>query len=100
MKNIDFRNATFASIRQTLNESRMQVYTAWVTYGPATTRELADKSGIDLLTLRPRTTDLCQLGLVELAVDERSTEGVYKAVPEVRWDDWRSNQISGQQQLI
>jgi len=60
---------------------------------------LAALSGIDLLNVRPRTTDLCALGLVELT-DKNGTEGIYQAVPEHKWIAWQKGQVSGQQQLF
>ena len=100
MKPVDLRDATFAGIRQTLNADRKAVYTAWIAHGPGTTREVAERCGIDLLTFRPRTTDLFQIGLVELYGAEKTSEGVYRAVPEDRWESWRKNMISNQLQLI
>jgi predicted transcriptional regulator len=100
MKPIDLRNTTFALIRQTLSDRIKAVYEAWMVHGPATTRELATKSGIDLLNVRPRTTDLCALGLVELAGAERSSEGVYQVVTEDHWNTWQKDQVCGQQQLL
>lgn len=83
-----------------MKESLKAVYEAWVVYGPGTTRQLAIKSGIDLLTFRPRTTDLCDLGLVELVDSERGSEGIYQAVPETKWNGWHQDHIIGQEQLI
>ena len=99
MKPSDLRNATFAGLRQGLEGARKDVYAAWLAYGPGTTREVSAKSGIDLLTFRPRTTDLFHLGLVEMVSAERSNEGVYRAVPQSQWEIWRQTQISGQLQM-
>lgn len=84
MKSIDYRNLTWDSIQETLTGLRLQVLDAWRAHGPATTRELSRVSGIDILTLRPRTTELLDLGLLELvqANEERTCrqqEGVYRA---------------------
>ena len=100
MKPVDLRNATFAGLRQRLDGQRRDVYTAWVTHGPGTTREIAEKCGIDLLTLRPRTTELCEIGLVELWGSTRTSEGVYQAVKSDRWESWRKDIINSQMQLI
>ena len=100
MKTTDLRNATFAIVRQNLSDSRRAVYEAWVLNGPATTRDLAAQSGIDILNVRPRTTDLCALGLVELAGDHRAAEGIYRAVPEDRWNARHAGHVIVQQQLI
>jgi len=100
MTTTDLRNATFAIVRQNLSDSRRAVYEAWVAHGPTTTRDLAARSGIDILNVRPRTTDLCELGLVELAGDHRAAEGIYRAVAEARWTSWHADHVVGQQQLI
>jgi len=100
MKPVDLRNANFASLRNDLESGRKAVYAAWITYGPGTTREVATKSGIDLLTLRPRTTDLCDLGLVELDSHARGHEGIYRAVSQDRWEAWHRDSLSSQMQLI
>jgi hypothetical protein len=82
MKPIDYRNATWEHVQAHLSGLRQQVYTAFVHYGPGTTRELATRSGISILTLRPRTTELLQLGFVEmLGGTEDCREAVYIAVP-------------------
>jgi len=83
MKAIDYRNHTWDHVRAHLSGFRMQTYTAYVHYGPGTTREIAFKSGISILTLRPRTTELLQLGFVEiLEGTEDGREAVYISVPE------------------
>ena len=66
MKPADFRNATWREVLTHLTEDIVRVHLAWQQHGPGTTREVAQRSGISLLTLRPRTTDLYKLGLVEL----------------------------------
>ena len=82
MKPIDYRNETWEQVRERVDSMRQAVYRAFELHGACTTRELAQKSGIDLLTLRPRVTELTQLGLVELANPERGGgEGVYRHVP-------------------
>ena len=107
MKTTDFRNATFAGLRRDMNESLEAVYKAWVKHGPGTTRQIATLSEIDILTLRPRTTDLTKTGLVVLAADkdqQAGHEGVYRARTQEEWDTWfagiHADLVSGQQQLI
>lgn len=101
MKAIDFRNATFEGLRATLDAKRQSVYAAFVVYGPGTTRRVAGEAGISLLTFRPRTTELLQLGLVGIVGDEsRGKEGVYQVTRPEEWEDWRSGMVSGQQALI
>ncbi len=110
---IDFRNATYEHLRTHLTGLREKVWVAWIAHGPATTREAAKLSGIDLLTFRPRTTELYQLGGVCLAEDTEtrrhgdaekqtdslsasprlpisasSTEGRYRARTEAEWRAW------------
>jgi hypothetical protein len=82
MTPIDYRNANWSDLQSRLRADCLQVYDLWLRFGPKTTAELAAASGFSLLTLRPRTTDLYQLGLVELVPGfERKRAGVYQAVP-------------------
>lgn len=79
MKATDLRNATWRECLTHVTEDMVRVHNAWLTFGPCTTRELAERSGISLLTLRPRTTDLGKLGMVRLT-DSTGTEGIYSYV--------------------
>jgi hypothetical protein len=82
MKPIDYRNETWDQVRERVDSLRLAVYRAFELHGACTTRQLAQKSCIDILTLRPRVTELVQLGLVELSNPEmRAGEGIYQAVP-------------------
>lgn len=78
MKPTDYRNATWREVLTHLTEDLVRVHLAWQQHGPGTTREIAQKAGISLLTLRPRTTDLHKLGLVVL-VDQENANGIYAA---------------------
>ncbi len=80
MKPIDFRNATWQEIQGKLSGQRRLIYEAWLLHGPCTTRELAHKSGLSILTVRPRTTELFQLMLLDLTGDKDGHEGRYHAV--------------------
>lgn len=90
MKPIDYRDATWADVQERLTDLRMQAYLAWVECGPGTTREVAERAAMSLLTFRPRTTELFQLGVVVLADGAdgaastsggmRGREGVYQAL--------------------
>ncbi|OAI55556.1 hypothetical protein AYO49_05480 [Verrucomicrobiaceae bacterium SCGC AG-212-N21] len=83
MTAIDYRNANFADIQATLQGKRLAALSAWREHGPGTTREVAEKSGMDLLTFRPRTTELLQLGLIGVAdPDAGGHEGIYRALTE------------------
>ncbi len=92
MKPIDLRNATWSEIRGRLHDLRLSAYEAYLNHGPGTTREVARASGMDLLTLRPRTTELLQLGflvLVNPTGDHRPKEGTYRALTEAEaMDAW------------
>lgn len=80
MKPIDFRNESFEQVRERVDGLRAMVLGAWAMHGPCTTRELADRSGISILTLRPRTTELVELGFVRLAEHQPvKGEGTYRA---------------------
>lgn len=83
MNAIDYRNHTWQDIKGRLSGLRMATYLAYVNLGPGTTREISTKAGISILTLRPRTTELLQLGFVEiLDGTEDGREAIYIAVPE------------------
>lgn len=90
MKPSDFRNAIWEEVQEHLSEDMLRVHAAWLEHGPGTTRQVSEKSGISLLTFRPRTTDLYQLGLIE-CVGGSGKEGVYSyCTPEKAGARWRS----------
>jgi hypothetical protein len=79
MKPIDIRIDTWQSIQGRIDDDRKTVLEGFRTYGPCSTRELEKKIGLSLFTIRPRTTELIQCFLVELA--GRGPEGgIYAAV--------------------
>ena len=84
MRPIDYRNETFEALqaRGLVNE-RLAVYNAFRRHGPGTTRKIASLAGIDILNLRPRATELYQLGFLKLVAAEDKTmtgsQGVYRA---------------------
>ena len=80
MRTIDYRNITWESLQGHIVGLRAEVLDAYRRHGPGTTREIATASGIDILTLRPRVTELIQLGYLELANHERSKSGTYQAI--------------------
>lgn len=80
MKPADLRNATWREVQDHLNDDLVRVHEAYVQFGPGTTRAVSERSGISLLTFRPRTTDLFQLGLVKLVGKATGNEGVYAYV--------------------
>lgn len=104
MKPLDFRNATFAHLRATvLQGDRARVLEAWVQHGPGTTREVAAKAGIDILTFRPRTTELCQAGFLD-TTNDAGREGVYRVLTRPEHAAWFAAQrraaTENQMQLI
>jgi hypothetical protein len=80
MTPVDIRNETWASIQERLTSDRRKVWEAYLMYGPCTTADLAARCGMDKLTVRPRTTELYDLMLVEL-VGKKGHEGIYGHVP-------------------
>lgn len=109
VKPVDFRNATWEQIREQLVDMRERVYDALARYGPCTTRCLAEKSGIDILSVRPRVTELYQLKLVELVQPEEldtpvGGEGIYRVVPlavaQVRFEKQRQAALNPQMSFL
>jgi len=75
----DIRNANWSEIQQCLAGARLAVHNALSVIGPCTTMTLAEKSGISAFTVRPRVTELCELGFAELS-GKQGREGIYRAV--------------------
>ena len=97
----DFRNATFESIRAGLHERRRVVYEAWLAHGPGTTRLVADRAGLDILSFRPRSTELFQMGLLTLAETQFvAGNGVYRAAERCEWEAFRNDKLTGQLELL
>ena len=78
----DYRNLTFEGVQARIHGYRADVLAALRAHGPATTRELASFMRWDILRVRPRVTELYQLGfVVETTADETPTrEGTYVAL--------------------
>jgi predicted ArsR family transcriptional regulator len=76
----DIRDMNWKQIEDSLTGVRQSVYNALAATGPCTTLQLADRSGISPFTVRPRVTELCELGLAE-CVGKDGREGLYRAVP-------------------
>ena len=80
MKPIDIRDDNWARIRDNLSDLQLEVHELYRRFGPCTTRELADFAPhISLFTIRPRTTELLQLGLITF-VNRKDAQGIYAAV--------------------
>lgn len=96
MKSTDYRNNTWEELKAKVSGLRMDVYTAFVKFGPGTTWQISEKAGISILTLRPRTTELLQMGFIEVMDgSNNSREAVYVAIPEAMVKeryDWIQNQ--------
>lgn len=73
------RDQNFEQLRERLAGLRGVVYSALRQHGPCTTRQLAARSGLDILTVRPRVTELLSLDFAE-CVDRADNEGVYRAL--------------------
>lgn len=129
MKPIDFRNETFLHLKaRHLAGLREKVWLAWIAYeirhgtAGATTRQVAATSEIDLLTFRPRSTELYQIGALKLAETNPAPassgedtgeggpqtpsrrEGLYVLRSQAEWEAWHAEQFAlatgRQQQLI
>lgn len=93
MKPVDFRNETFASIQDRIAGSRGVVYAAWAKHGPCTTEQLAERSQLSILSLRPRTTELVQLGFLCLAeTQDTAGAGVYRVRTQAELSAWLAEQ--------
>lgn len=95
MKPVDIRNETFSSLKERLQGQRKAVYWAWQVYGPGTTKDVANRSAMSILTFRPRTTELYQMGAIMLLEEETKAahgEGVYMARCETEWANWLKRQ--------
>lgn len=88
MKPIDYRNATWEEVSAHIASHRASVYNAMIKAGPATTRHLAAAMRWDILNVRPRVTELVQLGFAECVEipGGSNKEGTYRAL---QWMDAR-----------
>jgi DNA-binding IclR family transcriptional regulator len=73
------RDDVFAALEPALVGLRLDVFAALQAHGPCTTRQLAEKTGISILTVRPRVHELVDLGLAECSGRD-GREGVYRAL--------------------
>jgi len=74
------RDARWAEIEQLVSGQRELVYIGLTAYGPLTTSQLATRMDRSVLSVRPRVSELYDLGLVDL-VGKEGHEGIYQAVP-------------------
>lgn len=75
----DIRDELFRDLTAKLEGDRWRVHESFRVFGPCTTRRAAEATGMDVLNVRPRATELLQAGLLELAGKD-GHEGVYAAV--------------------
>lgn len=83
MKAIDVRTANWNEIMSCMSVARQRVYEAWQRNGPGTTVAVCERSMMSILSFRPRTTELVQLGLLECTGKEVSdgiSHGIYSAL--------------------
>lgn len=96
------RNTNFESLRASLADRCADVYRAFTEHGPCSTAQLAERTGIGLLSLRPRTTDLHDLGLL-CAAGERMENGkratIYAVTDRATWQQWRAENFPADGQL-
>ncbi len=75
------RDANWERIRGHLAGPRQAVHAWLLAHGAATTSMIAGGTGIPLLTVRPRVTELVQLGYAACTGRNHWREGIYEAVP-------------------
>jgi predicted transcriptional regulator len=73
------RNQTWDSIQERLTGDRFQVWQALCASTPVTTRELAGIMGRRCEDVRPRVTELCQMGLA-VCIGRTNKEGRYQGI--------------------
>lgn len=103
MTPIDYRTTTWNDLQAHLQGLRLSVLSAWRTHGPGTTRDIAEKSGIDILTFRPRTTELYQLGFIMMVESSthRGHEGEYRALSDGEaWARFRERREQAQDRQL
>ncbi len=79
MNPAEIRNLNWQQLREHIDGLRATVYSALQIYGPCTTRQLAAKMEADILSVRPRVTELVELGFAECTRRDGG-EGVYRAL--------------------
>jgi predicted transcriptional regulator len=82
-----YRQMAWEDVQARLVDDRLAVYLALQMWGPCTTRQLARLMDRDILSVRPRVTELLQMGFaveVEVSAERRfmdraAREGYYRA---------------------
>lgn len=82
MKPIDCRNETWKDVMLRMSKMRLRVYEIVSQFGPGTTEQLAMASGMSILSLRPRVTELHDMGMVDMVGKaDGGKDSIFKAVP-------------------
>ena len=98
---VDFRNANWQALRESLQGSMSDALEAWTLHGPGTTRQISDRYGMSILTLRPRTTDLLHAGLLVLSPEQPyPREGCYQVATKEQFNAHCAKCAEEQLQLI
>lgn len=97
MTALDYRNLTWRALQDKVTGNRLVVLDALREHGPCTTRDLSAAMQWDILNVRPRVTELFQLGFVELCEDAAGVagnpshssqrEGTYRALSDLAATD-------------
>ena len=74
----DIKRDNWQAIAEQLTDRRLAVWRALIHRGESTSRKLANTMDEDVLTIRPRLTELLQLGFVVLT-GKQGHEGTYRA---------------------
>jgi predicted transcriptional regulator len=75
----EIRDAVFSEHLPQLRQVQAAVHAALLVHGPCTTRQLAERCGITIFTVRPRVCELVDLGMAELS-GKSGREGMYRAL--------------------
>lgn len=79
----DIRDLNWTQIRDHLTPARMRIHETLQRVGQSTSMDLAERAGLSLWSVRPRMTELAQMGLVRCVghiVRRGKRHGVYEAV--------------------
>ena len=79
MKTTDPRDMTWQEIQGTMTGRREVIHGWLLAHGPATTAGISQGTGIGLLTVRPRVSELCAWGFAE-CVGREKHQGIYRAI--------------------
>jgi hypothetical protein len=82
MQACDCRSLTFEAVKARLAGQRLRVYDGYRIHGPCTTRVLSGLLQLSILSVRPRTTELLQIGFLAY-IGREGSEGIYIAISEL-----------------